>query len=104
MLYRQRAVFACQGNDVEPDGQVDAELAQIGIGRRNDSSNLCIVDAFLRGAELAVASGSDLYDNEFSLMLGHDVQFLPARTPVAVADAVDLAFEEAYRFVFSVFL
>ena len=50
MLYRQRAVFACQGNDVEPDGQVDAELAQIGIGRRDDSSNLCIVDAFLRAA------------------------------------------------------
>ena len=103
MLYRQRAVFACQGNDVEPDGQVDAELAQIGIGGRDDSSNLCIVDAFLRGAELAVASGSDLYDNEFSLMLGHDVQFLPSRTPVAVPDVVPFRFEKAYGFVLSFF-
>ena len=54
---------------------VEFEFADVGIGRRYNPTDLLLIDAFFRIAELVVLAGFYFNDDQCIFIFGYNVQF-----------------------------
>lgn len=92
-----------QSDDVEADRQVEIEIADIGVGRCNDTPDLFSIDGIFGGDEEIGRPCLDFGNDQLTVFYGDNIQFVMMPPPIGMQHTIALALQVLSRQCFSFF-